>query len=99
MGTMAAADFLMCVMGCGSRLAGACLAFLVVVFDVFACRGEFLVEGLDFAALVAYGSQQGVELFVLDGEGILLLHTHYEIGQDVHIVGEGLEWGFIGAEQ
>ena len=59
---------------------------------------HLFVEGFDFSSLVADGGQQRVELLVVDGGGVLLLHAHQEVGEHVHIVGERCERCLVGRE-
>ena len=72
--------------------------FFVEVLLVEAVGGYFLVEGLDFAGLVADGGQQRVEFLIFDSHRILILDAHDEVGQHVHVVGKGLEGSLVGRE-
>ena len=65
---------------------------LVEMFLVEAVGGHFLVEGLDFAGLVADGRQQGVEFLVLVGGESRMGGTVGEVlGRHIEEVVGGLE--------
>ena len=49
-----------------------------------------LVFECEFVALILDGGEEGVELFVVDVEGIAVVDAGDEVAKDVHIVGEGI---------
>ena len=70
----------------------------VEVLQVGAVGCHFLLEGLYFGGLVADGCEQAVEFFIVDRHGVLVLHPHDEVGEGVHVVGEGIVGGVVGGE-
>ena len=56
------------------------------------------MQGFDFFALVLDGSQQRIQLLVLDGFGELGIDAYDEVGEDVHVVGECLVGAVVRAE-
>ena len=49
-----------------------------------------LVFEREFVALVLDGGEEGVELFVVDVEGIAVVYAGDEVAKNIHIVGEGI---------
>lgn len=60
----------------------------IVLLHALAHRSELFVESFNFGTLVADSEKERVELFVAYLRGEFLFHSHFEVGEHIHVVGE-----------